>query len=93
MIMGTSLSYISFVNTFDDLILSALKTVFRVAQNNNVINVIPNENTNFVFEFSEFEFSEFECFGSVSHSLIISVLLAWAHKNVYINMACISAKN
>ena len=70
--MGTSLSYISFVNIFDDLILSALKTVFRIAQNNNVSIVIPNEIKNFVFEFSEFEFYEFEfsafeCFGSVSH--------------------------
>ena len=44
---------------FDGLMLSALKTDFRAAQNNNAKNVIPNENTNFIFEFSEFEFSEF----------------------------------
>ena len=34
--------------------LSALKTVFRIAENDNVMNVIPDENANFVFEFSEF---------------------------------------
>ena len=65
---------------------SALKTVFRIAQNNNVMNVIPNESTNFVFEFAEFE-----CFGSISHSLI-TVLLAWTHKKVYINMVSINSK-
>ena len=58
--------------------LPALKTVFRIAQNNNVMNVVPNENKNFVFKFSEFEFFEFECFGSISHSLI-TVLLTWTH--------------
>ena len=47
--------------------------------------------TNFVSEFPEFEFSEFECFGSISHSLII-VLLAWTHKKVYINMASINSE-
>ena len=71
--------------------LSAMETVFQIAQNNNVRNVIPNENTNFVFEFSEFEFSKFEWFGSISHSLI-TVLLSWTHKKVYINMASISSK-
>ena len=55
------------------------------------MNVIPNENTNFVFEFSEFELSEFECFGSISHSLI-TVLLAWTHKKVYINMSSINSR-
>ena len=39
---------------------SALKAVFRIAQNNNVMDVIPNENTNFVFKFSKLEFSEFQ---------------------------------
>ena len=68
--------------------LSALKTVFRIAQNNNVLNVTPNENTNFVFDFSEFEFSEFECFGSISHSLI-TALLAWTHKKVFLNMSVV----
>ena len=90
MIMGISISYISSIIIFDDLMLLALKTIFRIAQNNNVMNVIPNENTNFVFEFPKFELSEFECFGSISHSLI-TVLLAWAHKNVY--MASINSKN
>ena len=66
--------------------LSALKTVFRIAQNINAMNVIPNENTN-----SAFKFSEFECFGSISHS-IIRVLLACKHKNVYINMTSINSK-
>ena len=51
--MEISISYISSVITFDNLMLPALKTVFWIAQNNNVMNVIPNENTNFVFEFSE----------------------------------------
>ena len=32
---------------------------FFIAQNNNVMNIIPNENTNFVFQISEFKFSEF----------------------------------
>ena len=50
------------------------------------MNVIPNENTNFVFEFSEFE-----CFGSISH-LLITVLLARTHKKVHINMASINSK-
>ena len=58
--MGISMSYISSVIIFDDLMLSVLKTVLRIAQNNNVMNVISNENANFVLEFSEFEFSEFE---------------------------------
>ena len=62
--------------------MSALKTVFQIAQNNNVMNVIPNENTNFVFEFSGFEFSEFECFGSISDALI-TVLPSWTHKKVW----------
>ena len=44
---------------FDDLMLSALKTGFRTTQNDNVMNVIPNENTNYVYEFSEFKFSDF----------------------------------
>ena len=79
-------SLISSVIIFDDLMLSALKTVFQIAQNNNVMKVIPNEHTNFDFKFSVFEFSEFECFGSISHSLI-TVLIAWTHKKVYINMA------
>ena len=48
--MGISISYIS-SEIFDDLTLSALKTVFRIAQNNNVMNVIPNESTNFVLIF------------------------------------------
>ena len=86
MIMEISILYISSVVIFDNLVLSALKTVFRIAQNNNVINVIPNGNANLVFEFSEFE-----CFGSVSFSLN-TVLLAWTHKNVYIIMTCISSK-
>ena len=55
------------------------------------MNVILNENASFVFEFSEFEFSKFECFGSVSHSLV-TVLLAWTHKKVYINMTSINSK-
>ena len=55
------------------------------------MNLIPNENTNFAFEFSEFEISEFECFGSISHSLI-TVLLPWTHKKVYINMVPIISK-
>ena len=38
------------------------------------MDVISNENTNFVFKFSEFEFSELKCFG------LITVLLARAHK-------------
>ena len=50
------------------------------------MNVVLNENTNFVFEFSEFE-----CFGSISHSLI-TVLLAWTHKKVYINTSSINSK-
>ena len=58
--MGISMSYISSVIIFDDLMLSVLKTVLRIAQNNNVMKVISNENANFVLEFSEFEFSEFE---------------------------------
>ena len=86
MIMGISISYISSVIIFDDLMLPALKTVFRIGQNNNVMNFIPNENANFVFEFSEFE-----RFGSISHSLI-TVLFAWTHKKVYINMASINSK-
>ena len=81
MIIGILISYIFSVIIFDDLMLSALKIVFRIAQNNNVMNVIPNENTNFLFEFSEFEFSGFECFGSISHSLI-TVLLECTHKKV-----------
>ena len=64
---------------------------FQIAQTNSIINVIPNENTNFVFKFHEFEFSEFERFGSISHSLI-TVLLAWTHKKVYINTASINSK-
>ena len=87
--MGILISYISSVIIFDDLMLSALKTVFRIAQNNNVMNVTPNENTNFVFEFSEFKFFEFEYFGSISHSLI-TVLLAWTDKILYINMVSIN---
>ena len=85
MIMGISISHLSSVIIFDDLMLSALKIVFRVAQNNNVKNVIPNENTNFAFEFSEFKFSEFEYFGSISHSLI-TILLVSTHEKVYINL-------
>ena len=68
--MGNSISYISSVITFDDLMLSTLKTVFRIPQNNNVMNFIPNENTKFVFQFSEFEFPEPECFCSILHLLI-----------------------
>ena len=75
--MGMSISYISSEIIFDDLTLSALKTVFRIAQN-NVMNVIPNE-SKLCFGFSEFEFSELKCFGSISHSLI-TALLAWANK-------------
>ena len=60
--MGNSISYISSVMTFDDLMLSTMKTVFRIPQNNNVMNFIPNENTKFVFQFSEFEFPEPEGF-------------------------------
>ena len=82
MIMEISISCISFVIIFDDLMLSALKIVFRIPHNDNIMNLIPNEKTNFVFEFSEFEFSEFECFVSISHSLI-TVLLGWTHKNVF----------
>ena len=67
--------------------LSALKTIFQIAQNNNVMNVIPNESTNSVSEFSEFE-----CLDSISHSLI-TALLAWTHKKVYINMTYIKSKN
>ena len=52
MIIGISISYIPSVIIFDDLMLSALKIVFRIAQNDNIMNVIPNENTDFVFEFS-----------------------------------------
>ena len=52
----------------------------------------PSKNTNFAFESSEFGFSEFECFGSISHSLI-TVLLAWTHKKIYIDIASISSKN
>ena len=85
MVTGISISCISSVITFDDFMLLAQKNR-RIAQNNNVMNVIQNENTNFVFEFSEFE-----CFGSSSHSLI-TVLLAWTHRNVYINMASINLK-
>ena len=70
MIMGISISYISSVIIFADLMLTALEAVFRIAQNNNVTNVIPNENTNFVFKCSEFESSEFECFGLILHSSI-----------------------
>ena len=65
MIIGISISYISCVITFDDLMLSESKTVSQIAQYNNVMNVIPNEKTNFVFDFSEFE-----CVGSISNSLI-----------------------
>ena len=89
--MGIPILYIFFVIIFDDLMLSTLKTVFRIAQNNNVMSVIPNENTNFVFEFFEYKFSEFECFGSTSYSLI-TVLLAWSYKKVYIDMTSINSK-
>ena len=44
---------------FDDFMLSALKTGFRITQNDNIMNIIPNENTNYVYEFSEFKFSDF----------------------------------
>ena len=37
------------------------------------------------------KFSEFECFGSISHSLI-TVLLAWTDKKVCINMVSIISK-
>ena len=50
--------------------LSALKTVFKIVQNNNIMKVIPNENTNFVLKCSEFDFSEFEFFDMISHSLV-----------------------
>ena len=53
--MGMSISYISSEIIFDDLTLSALKTVFRIAQN-NVMNVIPNESTNFVLVFLNSDF-------------------------------------
>ena len=87
MVMGISISHLSSVIIFDDLMLSALKIVFRIAQNNNVKNVIPNENTNFAFEFSEFKFSEFEYFGSISHSSIShSILLVSTHEKVYTNL-------
>ena len=66
--------------------LSTLRTVFRIARNNNVMNAIPNENTNFAFENFEFEY-----FDSISHSLI-TILFAWTHKKVYINMASINSK-
>ena len=36
MIIGISVSYISSVNILDELMLSALKTIFPVAQNNKV---------------------------------------------------------
>ena len=39
-------------------------SALQVAQK-NIMSAIPNENANLVFEFSEFEFSEFECFGSI----------------------------
>ena len=52
------------------------------------MNVISNENKNFVFEFSEFEFSELECFGLISHSLIIVLhamhghtKFSWTHQH------------
>ena len=48
--------------------------------------VIPNENTKSVFEFFEFK-----CFSSISNSLI-TVLPAWTHKKVYINMVSINSK-
>ena len=50
------------------------------------MNVIPNENANF-----DSEFFEFDDFGSISYSLI-TVLLAWTHKKVYINMTSINVK-
>ena len=50
--------------------LSALKTVFKIVQNNNIMKFIPNENTNFVLKCSEFDFSEFEFFDMISHSLV-----------------------
>ena len=77
MITEISISCISSIIIFDDLMLSALKIVFRIPHNDNIMNLIPNEKTNFVFEFSEFE-----CFVSISHSLI-TVLLGWTHKNVF----------
>ena len=86
MIIGISISYISSVIIFDDLMLSALKTVFQIAQSNKVMNFILNENTKFVFEFTEFEY-----FGSISLSLI-TALVVWTHKKVYINMASINSK-
>ena len=73
------------------IVFQITQIVFQIARNKNVVNVIPNENTTFIFEFSEFEFSKFECFGSTSH-LLITVLLAWTHKKAYINMASISSK-
>ena len=84
--MGISISYISSAIIFDNMMLIVLKTVFRIALNNNIMNAIPNKNTNFFFELSEFE-----CFCSILHSLI-TVLLAWTHKKVFINMASINSK-
>ena len=56
------------------------------------MNVIPNEKINFIFKFFEFKFSKFECFGSISHSLITILLAAWTYKKAYINMASINSK-
>ena len=67
-----------------------------IAQNNNVMNVISNENKNFVFEFSEFEFSELECFRLISHSLMIVFHAMHGHTqnfHEHINMAPINSKN
>ena len=86
--MGISISRIFSIFIFD---VDSVENCFSMSSNNKVRNVISNENTNFAFEFSEFEISEFECFGSISHSLI-TVLFPWRHKKVYINIVPIISK-
>ena len=50
MIIGISVSCISSVIIFGDLMLSGLKAAFRMAQNNNAMIVIPIESTKLGFQ-------------------------------------------